>query len=78
MARWDRYAEAFWWVVPIPALVVVSGGLAAVDPSPAAVVGAFVLAMVGLSVETHLWQMFRRRWAGDPEAHPTSGSTQGG
>jgi len=32
-----------------------------------------LLAIVGLSVEVLIWRTFRRRWAGDSEAHPTSG-----
>jgi hypothetical protein len=31
-----------------------------------------LLSLVGLAVEVHLLQTFRRRWAGDVEAHPTA------
>ncbi len=73
MARSDRYAEAFWWVVPIPALAVAAGGIAAVDPSLEGAIAAVLLALVGLAVEVRLWRMFRRHWAGDPASHPAAG-----
>lgn len=44
------YAEAFWWVVPIPALVVAAGGMVAVGSSRVGVIAAVLLALVGLSV----------------------------
>jgi hypothetical protein len=73
VARSDRYAEAFWWVVPIPALAVAAGGIAVVNPSPEGAIAAVLLALVGLAVEVRLWRTFRRHWAGDPAAHPAAG-----
>lgn len=73
VARSGRYAEAFWWVVPIPASLVAAAGLASVNRSSAGVVAVALLALVGLSVEVHVWRTFRRRWTGDPTAHPAAG-----
>jgi len=73
VGRSDRYAEAFWWVVPIPALVVAAGGLTAANWSRTGLVAAVLLTLVGFSVEVRLWRTFGRRWAGDSEAHPAAG-----
>lgn len=60
-------------MVPIPALVVAAGGLAAVNRSAAGLLAVALLALVGLSVEVYVWRTFRRRWAGDAAAHPAAG-----
>ncbi len=68
-----RYNEAFWWVVPIPAVIIGGVVLTLLRPSLGGVVALGLLAVVGLGVEFLLWRTFRRRWAGDQDAHPASG-----
>lgn len=65
----DKYQEAFWWVVPIPALLVADSVAVALRPSSAGVVALVAIMMVGLSTELVVWQHLRRRWAaGAPPA----------
>ncbi len=71
--RSDRYEEAFWWVVSIPASVVAGAVAAVVRPSAVGLVAVGLLAMVGCATEVLVVRTFQRRWAGDPGVHPTSG-----
>lgn len=73
VTRRERYAEAFWWIIPIPVLVIAAVGLAVAKPSPAGLIAVTLAAVVGLLVEVCVWRTFRRRWAGNPQAHPTAG-----
>jgi hypothetical protein len=68
-----RYNEAFWWVVPIPAAILGGAVLTLLRPSLGGVAALALLVAVGLGVEFLFWRTFRRRWAGDRDAHPISG-----
>ncbi len=66
----DRYAEAFWWVVPIPAALVAGVVMVARRPSVIGIVALTLLALIGLGLETVVARHFRRRWAGETATHP--------
>lgn len=58
----QKYADAFWRLVPIPALVVANVIALTLHPSRAGVLAVAVLAAVGLGVEGVLWRRLRLRW----------------
>ena len=66
----SRYAEAFWWVLPVP-FGLVAGVVALVGhPSIVGGAGLVALAGVGLVLEAVVWRHLRRRWAGGTASHP--------
>lgn len=70
MTRSDRYAEAFWWIVPIPAALAVAAVVTVGHPSPAGAIALGLVSLVGLTYEGLVWRSFRRRWAGELVGHP--------
>jgi hypothetical protein len=68
--RRTRYAEAFWWVVPIPVGLVVGVVALVQHPSLPGAGGLVALAVVGILLEVVVWRHLRRRWAGETTTHP--------
>ena len=66
----EKYADAFWRLVPIPALVVADGVALARHPSAPGVAALVLLALVGSFVEVIIWNRLRLRWQRglDPES----------
>ena len=58
----EKYADAFWRLVPIPALVVADGVALARHPSAPGVAALALLALVGSFVEVVIWNGLRLRW----------------
>jgi hypothetical protein len=66
----QKYADAFWRLAPIPALVVADVIALTFHPSRSAVVAVVVIAVVGACLEAVLWHHLRVRWRQglDPES----------
>jgi ABC-type uncharacterized transport system fused permease/ATPase subunit len=58
----QKYADAFWRLAPIPALVVADVIALTLHPSRPAFVAIAVIAVVGACVEALLWHRLRVRW----------------
>ena len=59
----DKYADAFWRLVPIPALLIVAAIAVALRPIPLAIAGLIALAWASLFAEVLVWRHLRHRWA---------------
>ncbi len=59
----QKYADAFWRLVPIPALLIVAAIIVGLRPSPLAIAGLIALAWASLFAEVLVWRHLRHRWA---------------
>lgn len=59
----DKYQDAFWRLVPIPALMLTGAITVALHPSVIAGVALILLAVVGGLTEAVIWRRLRLRWA---------------
>ncbi len=64
LSRAEKYRDAFWRLVPIPAGVVIALASVIVHPSATGVVAVAVLGVVGALVEVVLWRKLQIRWEG--------------
>ena len=62
----DKYKDAFWRVVPIPAVMVTGAITVALHPSFIAVVALLLLTVVGGLTEVLIWHRLRLRWTDLP------------
>ncbi|MDQ6949354.1 MAG: hypothetical protein M3256_24655 [Actinomycetota bacterium] len=58
----DKYTDAFWRLVPIPALIVAGAVNVAFRPSLIAAIASLLLALVGGLTEALIWHRLRLRW----------------
>ena len=59
----DRYQDAFWRLVPIPALILTGAVTVVLHPSFIAGVALVLLVVVGGLTEAVIWRRLRLRWA---------------
>lgn len=59
----DKYQDAFWRPVPIPALMLTGAITVVLHPSFIAGVALVLLAVVGGLTEAVIWRRLRVRWA---------------
>ena len=58
----DKYQDAFWRLVPIPAVMLTGAITVALHPSVIAGIALLLLAVVGGLTEAQIWRRLRLRW----------------